>query len=471
LNFAQAAVILHNSSSIYSRKVEYLYNLVYKAVDNICCGRNDKNGSAGRGRGNRNGKTTEIDEFFDQQEENDGYLLLDDILPVETPETHSKTRLSGLEGDFNYSLSASRRHSLRRGSLGRSSLGGKSGLSGTVERSLLVRQFSSVNANSSLRLLDTNSYVDPRTGSLLLAAAGTTAVDDDDDDKVAGIAEGTMQVDGKNLAFNQDDDDGFVGGAFDDDDDDGPGFVMADSEEVAAHAEKAGKHVTFAETAADKAKLLPRDDPWQMMDPHSVVEVPASHRALRVGKTIRLPAGVEDVPSVCVTGARTTRVHRMAPEQSKVEVKPVLSLASRSFKASIAETRKNKRSHEDRSFDDEDDAAFSITQIPLQGLAFGDEFAYIAAAAAKRRTAERRALRKQQLEQEQLAVEERRGHTYDDDDDDDGGFPFGDDDDDDDFDDGGNGNLGVRSVDDIYGSGGDGKFYGSYYCCFHLLVS
>ena len=34
-NFAHAALILQNSSNVYSRKVEYLYSLVYKALEDF----------------------------------------------------------------------------------------------------------------------------------------------------------------------------------------------------------------------------------------------------------------------------------------------------------------------------------------------------------------------------------------------------------------------------------------------------
>ena len=34
-NFAQAALLLQNSSSVYSRKVEYLYSLVFAALDEL----------------------------------------------------------------------------------------------------------------------------------------------------------------------------------------------------------------------------------------------------------------------------------------------------------------------------------------------------------------------------------------------------------------------------------------------------
>lgn len=73
-NFAQAALLLQNSSHVYSRKVEYLYSLVYAALDDL----------AGVTSNNKNQRSrtadASIDEFnnFDQDMQ---FLLLDDVLP------------------------------------------------------------------------------------------------------------------------------------------------------------------------------------------------------------------------------------------------------------------------------------------------------------------------------------------------------------------------------------------------------
>ena len=54
-NFTNAAILLQNSSSVYSRKVEYLYNLVYKALDDLT-ERDRENAGAKNGSGNPKGK-------------------------------------------------------------------------------------------------------------------------------------------------------------------------------------------------------------------------------------------------------------------------------------------------------------------------------------------------------------------------------------------------------------------------------
>lgn len=42
LNFAEAALLIQGSTNIYSRKVEYLYNLVFQALELLTQSKNDK---------------------------------------------------------------------------------------------------------------------------------------------------------------------------------------------------------------------------------------------------------------------------------------------------------------------------------------------------------------------------------------------------------------------------------------------
>jgi len=87
-NFAQAALLLQNSSFVYSRKVEYLYSLVYSALNELIAStaNNNKNET---GKKNKSvDKDLEEFEAFDPQLE---FLLLDDVLP--TDETGDKINL------------------------------------------------------------------------------------------------------------------------------------------------------------------------------------------------------------------------------------------------------------------------------------------------------------------------------------------------------------------------------------------
>ena len=183
------------------------------------------------------------------------------------------------------------------------------------------------------------------------------------------------------------------------------------------------------------------------MDPHEPdLQKP---RPLRKRKTFKLPPGVEDPPSKCVTGAGT-RVFRKRKEVPFPEQKSVTSIATETFKASLAA---RKRRHDESTLSSTNENV--PPAVALKGLAFGEEFAYIARATAKRNAAERRERRKQQAEAGTVvpsSVEEEEDgggfnfYGYDDGDDygDDGG----------DFIDSGDGpietNTGMASVDDAY---------------------
>jgi hypothetical protein len=70
-NFAHAALILQNSSSVYIRKVDYLYKLVYKALyDEFCDNTSSSKESSSH-------KSEGFYEFNPHME----FMLLDDVIP------------------------------------------------------------------------------------------------------------------------------------------------------------------------------------------------------------------------------------------------------------------------------------------------------------------------------------------------------------------------------------------------------
>jgi hypothetical protein len=464
LDFTAAALVLQNSSNIYSRKVEYLYTLVYKAL-------NDLAGSvdATSGVGHKKGKTAgdvEIDDFhaFDPHQE---FLLLDDVLPVDETDNCEKINLSESADDATMtganrlyrngmSTGKQNQNQTARLSLG-ATLGGD--FSTTMDRSVHAMNAAAHRAligsldTGSLRLIDGQCDID-ESGVLLMPGTASQR--------------STMNFSSQETMPQSDfaahDDGDFGGGNHDHydegDDDGGGGFAFGDDqgEPPAPEAFSETNHkVTFAETVNHQPKKK-RSDPWELLDPHTPDSVKA--RPLRIGKTIKLPPGVDELPSECVTGARTRRVSR----KKKVPLPPVLekptkSLATETFKATMAA---RKRSHNETTVDDEsvgnDEEATSFPSVPLKGLVFGHEFAYIAKATAKRKAAERRELRKQQLRTNAPIVSEED----DNDNDDDGGFAFGGMDDGDDGDDGDFGgafdnddgpvvgNTGMASLDEAY---------------------
>lgn len=546
LNFARAAIVLQNSSLVYSRKVEYLHSLVYKALEEFAAtagGRNKRrNGASPRGQ-RSSAFDAEVEEFFNSTEDNQEFLLLDDVVPEDKTENNAKINLRDAGSDDpaaaggGYRRSGSSSSSLRT-SLSRSRLS-LTGLTAATDRTASSissgggpmmteaqhRALTGTLSETCLRLVDAHSNIDRTSGSLLMPGVS------------AGVESDGGAHAHRNLAgpsFQNDDnggDSGFIGsagGGFDDGDDDdhdndGAGFMMmadddngddppengadvAVSEGLVAEAAHAPeKRVTFADPPPDAADEEEYDDPWEMWDPHS--SDGTKERPLRIGNTLRLPPGVNELPSECVTGARTKlaarqKAWRQTQDVSASQQALSSSLAAETFKATVAAARKRRMDHEDPSSllseaGDGDNDGSVFPSISLKGLAFGEEFAYIAKETSKRRAAERRALRKQQQEQQRhqrqaasvdddatAAAAPLSGDGYNDDDDDGGGYAFGGfddgiDDDDDDYGfhnhaDGDQGrvmgNTGMASLDDAYKGSAEGEFVcllqkRNFFCC------
>lgn len=110
LNFAEAALLIQGSTMVYSRKVEFLYNLVYNTLDLLS---GDTNGSKAKKRGRRE-KTTDADLWKNERE---NFLLLDDVVPLaktcldmksQTREERLKAKESTLREPFPHALMAGR---------------------------------------------------------------------------------------------------------------------------------------------------------------------------------------------------------------------------------------------------------------------------------------------------------------------------------------------------------------------------
>ena len=111
-NFAQAALLLQNSSFVYSRKVEYLHALVYSALNELVAstasaGNNEtarKNKGGGGGGGD---KDLEDFEAFDPHLH---FLLLDDVLPVDPQGDHINLKLHKQPQDDSYDHHSNHHH-------------------------------------------------------------------------------------------------------------------------------------------------------------------------------------------------------------------------------------------------------------------------------------------------------------------------------------------------------------------------
>ena len=104
INFAEAALLIQGSTSIYSRKVEYLYKLVMQSLEFITNQNKANNPTAnGKQRANNNNNAAIDEERLLFGSEPD-YLLLDDVVMesdnidiAETDNSKDKSRNSVIE--------------------------------------------------------------------------------------------------------------------------------------------------------------------------------------------------------------------------------------------------------------------------------------------------------------------------------------------------------------------------------------
>ena len=463
-NFAHAALILQNSSNVYSRKVEYLHSLVYKALYEFFKSTNSRETASSR----RKSGDSAIEEFYDFDPHNE-FLLLDDVVPedftskkinLKEDDDDEASSTSSTAATPNQSMASLNRTRLSLGGLSvsraeRASFGGGSfnpssssqqrALMGTLNDGALrlVNGKCDVGADG-LLLLPGSSLAAPET-MLLDPTEGRRSLFGDEtvDPPVAEAHGGEGQAGGQNdFATHQDYDD----------DDDGPGFEMNDDwgdepadapphqdnqsmvDATVGHQQQEAprKRVTFQEENTNNKK---KSNPWAMMDPHCSEK--QIHKPIRRSKTYKLPPGINLPPSECVTGASTRRVavHRPLSPPSEDDT----CLAVETFRAFFKKTGEPPK-------------------IPFNGLVFGDEFAYIAKRTAKKKASERRLQRIAQREAQQELMDPTNDafgdeNAYDDDDDYGGGFDFGGNDHDD-YDggdqDNGMGNTGMSSLDEAF---------------------
>lgn len=498
-NFAQAALLLQNSSCVYSRKVEYLYSLVYAALNELIAStRNTKSDGSGKKRNSSNVDAS-MEEFnsFDPEME---FLLLDDVIPTDETPHGDKINLVedndssldeelGIEGNEAILGGGSPNQNATHLSLGGLSVTrldrsshmpnsqGQPTLKATdaAMRALIgtLLNEGSDASGGNLRLLNGRCDVS-ESGALLMP--GSSIMPNNASSKrnsSRGIPEGDGVIvdppacqEVPNAAPEEDDADSgcFVHDDHDDGGCEGVGFQLAATDEDQGETEEnEDKKLVPPPVARTLPASLPsrplpnKPDPWSLLDPHDAAGSKA--RPLRIGVTYRLPYGLEDAPSASVTGARTRRKPNLRPEsrkrRSSVASKHAC-LATATFETVISTASEVRRSRhtgencargniDERSFQSEDNvsnkergrpssAVFPMkdaTTVPLRGLAFGDEFSYVAKADAKRKAAERREQRKILAENPAASIAGVENGAADDFDydHDEGGFDFGADDD------------------------------------------
>jgi hypothetical protein len=390
-NFAQAALLLHQSSNVYSRKVEYLYTLVYAALNSLVnSSANSKNGKSP----SKKRVDAEIAEFddFDQQV---NFLLLDDVMP--TDEDGVKINLASAKNGNHAGLNLDA--SLFNATTTRLSLGGLTRADQTSTASQYHHQQAAI--LSTLVGSDAGLGILQNTGSqngifyMRGTASQQAAAPQQQERRASSFGGGNiLNLSGAASSPMQQHDDGDGGGFYDgggDDDDhmEGPGFQLAAEDD--APMDGGAQPPPPVMQQVKKAK----NDPWHLLDPHDAETTKV--RSLRMGSTFVLPAGLD--PLGTTKASSKQRHHAEVVVESVAE--PVC-IATAAFKATMAneQRRRERLSISGEASNISDTSAIStpaiepVIVVPMKGLAFGDEFAYIAKANNKRKAAAQRERRK-----------------------------------------------------------------------------
>ena len=503
-NFAHAALILQNSSNVYGRKVEYLYSLVYKALDEFFQASKNSSSSSNIKNGRKTkGLDVDVEEFFDF-DPNECFLLLDDVVPEDLTPTHRKINLkedldesdaqerrNSIGGPVCAPGSASNRsHITNNNNVTRLSLGGlsvtrmernNSSSYGGVTSQQQQRALLGILNNGSLRLMSGHCDIGDDGVLLMPGSQPSTGrrnsnVFGDSTNNLDASLCAELNMDGSQPDGNLDGGPRNLFEDTDDDHDEGPGFIMNDDfdDDNTNHAgamdvndsqvgvvalssslPSSRKRVAFADSVEEhlekkqhNKQKKKKKDPWQLLDPHSAGDPSYALKPLKRGKTTRLPEGIHQPPSECVTGSSTSFTAQ--PERRSL-APPTLrpSLAIETFRVAVGKQLE------------------ASNTIKFRGLVYGDEFLYIAKENAKLKAAKRREERKKEQESSASTVhriepltgdkmndEYNKEDAYGDDDNGDG-FDFGGGDfdhDDGDYDDA-VGNSRLNDLEDAFGKG------------------
>lgn len=474
-NFAQAALLLQNSSNVYSRKVEYLHSLVYNALNDLIASSGQKQQSQSSSNLDR-----DIDEFNSFDPDNE-FLLLDYVLPTDNTTEGNKINL--VQDDEKDHLrfgstpfkSTPATHVAANGDSMRLSLGGLS-VTRLDRSSILQNVPSTTTATRALMGSIFNEGPDTAGGNLRLLS-GRCDVAENGALLMPGSAilgnvvnkEKRESIEPSGFDFSLDANRSYAD-IDNDDHDDGTSFdLAAQSDNVTANEEQADIIATVKPIAPVTLEKV-KEDPWALLDPHDVGTT--KPRPLRMKKTYILPAGMDEPPSACVTGARTrkTALGTTLKQQQK-RPRSSMCIASEAFQATMAKEHRKREclntSEAACPASIEEQSDNERSSIPLKGLVFGNEFAYVAKAEAKRKTAERRERRKVLLDNPPNVASEEVDNLMGFGDDNEGGGDYGFGADDNDDDDGGDfgcddvgndtdgiGNTGIASIDDAFESVG-----------------
>jgi Protein of unknown function (DUF1032). len=490
-NFTNAAILLQNSSNVYSRKVEYLYSLVYQTLQDL----NSKyqsgnivgNNAVGGGNDSNPSRIKRLDpdiEQFECFDPNWNFLIFDEnTLPldmqgdvIDLPSSSHDVWENGadynihdnevppMQGKSLFSSSPSQEHhEQHHGQLHNTTIANSSTLTQSVGKLSLIQQrkqqqqwmrqymeqqpmhVGGGGEDVTYRLLNGMCHISD-TGALLLP--GTTIGQDESDmntkDSVLNDKNRSVQMD-----FDND---------FDDDHDDGDFGVTGWEMHSPTMANTDGCEESVAQNHTDGDDLIGDPinneiekirktqnthekstlDPWDVLDPHDVSK--SKHRPIKTIKTYRLPVGVDHLPSSAVTGYNSNKVKISKKlndcadsnkEQKEERSLESLGLAAKEYKAMLGRINHNEKAM-DMSISESEITVPMSHQIqqPLSfnTLAYGSEFVYIIESETKRKAAERRKLKQSDIKYSIKTTEVINEHERFQD-------MYGDNDDDDNYDD------------------------------------
>jgi len=437
LNFSQAALVLQNSSSVYSRKVEYLYNLVIQVHEDLISSSGDKSSASGNCNPRKSSVDVDIEEF-DAFDPNFEFLLLDDVLP--TDDNGSTINLRADKDEY-----MQRYHGV---SFASDTLSTRISMGATLATGSLFDRSASSAAQSAThhvvcRPMDTGSLrlIDGRCdvgddGIMILPGAGrrsdenlrrSSIFGNFPSNKNAKNQVNPSQHDQDSNSFMMDEAD------YDDGHNDGGAFTFPEEHDDCQHGLKAREentklnyqhHSTLSEATENRSEEPLKDNPWKRLDPH-VQTLSSKARPLRVGKTVKLPPEVTVLPSNTISGAAPKKPRTYAPIQNllpKPTLSPQVSLATKRFMTTLSAQRQRNRApstatkkSDDQELPLEVRGFLDKQASPLHGLNYGNEFLYIDKMTTRMRNAKRHEAAKQnEISQGQLCEQENE-YVYSDD--------------------------------------------------------
>jgi condensin-2 complex subunit H2 len=383
-NFTNAAILLQNSSSVYSRKVEYLYSLVYqtlqdlnskchvgKSGDNIFGGGNESNPS----RFKRLDPDIEQFECFDP---NWNFLMFDEnTLPLDTKgdiidlppsssdyaweagdveDENDNAAFHGKQGKNLFTSSVYLDQHKQRCQLQDTTIMNSSTLTQSVGKLSIIQQrkqqqqwmrqymeqqpvYIGGGEEVTFKLLNGMCHVSD-TGALLLP--GTINHDDESQRKTHESVSNDRNSSVQQLDFYND---------LGDDDDNGiTGWEIHPHSPTMANTDRCEQSLTRKDTSCGDVidgqrnenvniPLLEKNiqsitlDPWDLLDPHDVSQ--SKYRPMKAITTFCLPNGVDQLPSFAATGFKINDVKNTKKKNNCTDLK---ELQEEELDASFCET-------------------------------------------------------------------------------------------------------------------------------------